>query len=75
MGRLYDVAKDYLYQEGRTKGREEGIEEGLTKGKEKVKRELIASALATGEFSTEQIAGYAKVTVAYVEAIARELKK
>jgi hypothetical protein len=63
MGPLYDITKDYLYRKG------------LAKGREEVKRELIASALATGEFSTEQIARYASVTVAYVEAIAQELEK
>ncbi|MBD0254592.1 MAG: hypothetical protein ICV83_02635 [Cytophagales bacterium] len=63
MGLLYDITKDYLYQEG------------LTKGKEEEKREFIARLLATGEFSTDQLARYARVTVAYVEAIAPELKK
>lgn len=63
MGRLYDITKDYLYRKG------------LVEGRKQAKRELIESALATGEFSTEQIARYVKVAVTYVEAIAQELKK
>ncbi len=83
MGLLYDITKDYLYQEGLTKGREEGIEEGLTKGKEEGKREgleegkreLIISLLEDKAFSIEKIARLAKVSADYVEAIAQELKK
>ncbi|MBD0254591.1 MAG: hypothetical protein ICV83_02630 [Cytophagales bacterium] len=63
MGLLYDITKDYLYQEG------------LTKGKEEEKREFIARLLEDKAFSIEKIARLAKVDVDYVEAIAKEIKK
>ncbi len=71
MGLLYDITKDYLYQEGLTKGREEGKQEGIEEGK----RELIISLLEDKAFSIEKIARLAKVRVDYVEAIAKELRK
>ncbi len=67
MGLLYDITKDYLYQEGLTKGREKGREEG--------KREIISHMLANQTLSIEAIAISTGVTVAYVEAIAKELNK
>jgi len=66
MGLLYDITKDYLYQEGLSKGREEA---------EKRQRETIAKMLAKQKFSVEEIADMLGVTVSYVEAIAKELKK
>jgi predicted HTH domain antitoxin len=63
MGLLYDITKDYLYQEG------------LTKGIEKGKKELIISLLEDKAFSIEKIARLAKVSADYVEAIAKELRK
>jgi predicted transposase YdaD len=63
MGLLYDITKDYLYQEG------------LTKGREEEKRENIAKMLVKQKLSLEEIADFFEVTVAYVEAVARELKK
>jgi predicted transposase YdaD len=66
MGLLYDITKDYLYQEGLSKGREEA---------EKKQREAIAKMLAKQKLSVEEIADTLGVTVPYVEAIAKELKK
>jgi transcriptional regulator with GAF, ATPase, and Fis domain len=66
MGLLYDITKDYLYQEGLSKGREEA---------EKKQREAIAKMLAKQKFNVEEIADTLGVTVPYVEAIAKELKK
>ncbi len=66
MGLLYDITKDYLYQEGLNKGREEA---------EKKQREAIAKMLAKQKLSVEEIAELFEVTVPYVEAIAKELKK
>jgi transcriptional regulator with GAF, ATPase, and Fis domain len=66
MGLLYDITKDYLYQEGLSKGREEA---------EKKQREAIAKMLAKQKFNVEEIADMLGVTVPYVEAIAKELKK
>jgi predicted transposase YdaD len=63
MGLLYDITKDYLYQEGREKGREEE------------KREIVAKMLAKQKLSIEEIAEVSGVTVAYVESIAKELNK
>jgi len=63
MGRLYDITKDYLYQEG------------LTKGREIVKREFIARLLAKQKLTVEEIAEAAGTTVEHVKAVAKELKK
>jgi predicted transposase YdaD len=67
MGLLYDITKDYLYQEGLTKGKQEGLEEG--------KKELIISLLEDKAFSIEKIARLAKVSTDYVEAIAKEMEQ
>ncbi len=63
MGLLYDITNDYLYQQGVEQGREEE------------KRETIAKMLAKQKLSVEEIADMLGVTVPYVEAIAKELKK
>ncbi len=63
MGLLYDITKDYIYQEG------------LTKGREEEKRVIVAKMLAKQKLSVEEIADLFEITVAYVEAIAKELKK
>jgi predicted transposase YdaD len=67
MGLLYDITKDYLYQEGLNKGIEEG--------REVEKREFIISMLEEKAFCIEKIARLAKVSTDYVEVIAKELKK
>ncbi len=67
MGLLYDITKDYLYQEG--------LEKGLTKGREESKREFIARLLARQKLTVEEIADAAGTTVEHVEAVAEELKK
>jgi predicted transposase YdaD len=71
MGLLYDITKDYLYQEGLVKG----VEEGVAKGREEEKKKNIAKMLLKQKSSVEEIADFFEVTVAYVEAVARELKK
>ncbi len=71
MGLLYDITKDYLYQEGLVKGEEKG----LAKGREQEKKANIAKMLVKQKSSVEQVADFFEVTVAYVEAVARELKK
>ncbi len=63
MGLLYDITKDYLYQEGVNKGREEE------------KRENIAKMLARQKLSVAEIADTLGVTFEYVESIAKELRK
>jgi predicted transposase YdaD len=81
MGLLYDITKDYLYQEGLTKGREEGIERGIEKGIEKgieqgserARREMIIEMLRDGALTHHKIAALAKVPVAYVTQVAHEL--
>jgi predicted transposase YdaD len=67
MGLLYDITKDYLYQEG--------LEKGLTKGREESKREFITRLLAKQKLTIEEIADAAGTTVEHVEAVAKELKK
>ncbi len=63
MGLLYDITKDYLYQEGVNKGREEE------------KRENIAKMLARQKLNVAEIADTLGVTIEYVESIAKELRK
>ncbi len=75
MGLLYDITKDYLYQEGLAKGEEKGLAKGREEGAEKIQRETIANMLTDQTLSTETIARFVGVSVAYVEAIAKELKK
>ncbi len=75
MGLLYDITKDYLYQEGLVKGEEKGLAKGLAKGREEEKKKNIAKMLLKQKSSVEEIADFFEVTVAYVEAVARELKK
>jgi flagellar biosynthesis/type III secretory pathway protein FliH len=71
MERLYDITKDYLYQEGLTKG----LEQGLTKGIEKGKREVIVKMLVKQKLTPEGIADFACTTEEHVQAVAKELKK
>jgi predicted transposase/invertase (TIGR01784 family) len=79
MGLTYDITNDYLYQEGVTKGIEKGIEKGMEKGiekgMEKGKKEMIIRMLKDKTLSADKIAGFAQVSVDYVKAVARELKK
>ncbi len=78
MGLLYDITKDYLYQEGLAKGRDEGIEkgreEGMEKGAETTRREMIVEMLKDGALPEQKIAALAKVPTEYVTQIAQELK-
>ncbi len=71
MGLLYDITKDYLYQEGLVKGEEKGLEEGLAKGK----HEVVVTMLKDGTLPVEKIAAFTGVPVENVRQIANELKK
>jgi hypothetical protein len=53
MGLLYDITKDYLYQEGLEKGSKR-LEKGLEKGK----HEVVVNMLRKGTLSPEQIAEF-----------------
>ncbi len=75
MGLLYDITKDYLYQEGLVKGEEKGLAKGREEGAEKKQRETIAKMLAKQKLSIAEIADMLEVTVSYVESIAKELKQ
>jgi|GEM_PF-1460669 len=66
MGLLYDITKDYLYQEGLTKGREE-LEES--------KREIIAKLFVNQKLSAEEIAGIVGTTVRICESCCRRVEK
>jgi predicted transposase YdaD len=70
MERLYDITKDYLYQEGLLKGEERGIE----KGAENTRREIIVEMLRDGALAHHKIAALAKVPIEYVTQISQELK-
>ena len=59
MGLLYDITKDYLYQQG----------------KEETKRQIIEDLIKLQSISLESIAQVAKVPLEYVQQIAEELNK
>jgi predicted transposase YdaD len=63
MGILYDVTKDYLYQQGKEQGQQE------------TKRQMIEDLIKLQTISLENIAQVARVPVEYVQQIAEELKK
>ncbi len=67
MGLLYDITKDYLYQEGLVKGEEQGLEKG--------KHEVVVTMLKDGTLPIEKIAAFTGVAVDEVRRIAQELKK
>ena len=59
MGLLYNITKDYLYQQG----------------KEETKRQIIEDMIKLQTISLEDIAQVARVPIEYVQQIAEELKK
>jgi predicted transposase YdaD len=59
MGRLYDITKDYLYQEGLVKG----------------KHQVVVNLLRKGTVPVEEIAEFTGVPVEEVRQIAGELGK
>jgi hypothetical protein len=63
MGLLYDITKDYLYQEGVVKGKHEG------------KHEVVVTMLKDGTLPLEKIAALTGVALNEVNQIAQELKK
>ncbi len=63
MGLLYDITKDYLYQEG------------LEKGQQEMQRKMIVTMLEDKTLSPEKIAEFAHVPLEYVQQVAEELKK
>jgi hypothetical protein len=63
MGRLYDITKDYLYQEG------------LVKGVAKGKHEVVVAMLKDGTLPIEKIAALTGVAVDEVKEMAQALKK
>ncbi len=67
MGLLYDITKDYLYQEEL----EKGVEKGLVKGK----HEVVVNMLKKGTVPLEQIAEFTGVALDEVKQIAKELNK
>ncbi len=67
MGLLYDITKDYLYQEGLVKGEEKGVAQG--------KREVVVAMLKDDTLPIEKIAALTGVAVDEVRQMAQELKK
>ena len=59
MGLLYDITKDYLYQQGQ----------------QETKRQMIEDLIKLRTISLESIAQVARVSVKYVQQIAAELEK
>ena len=70
MGLTYNVAEDFLYQQGVEKGWEKGLEKGL----EVARKEMVIRMLQDNSLSPEKIAKLAAVEVAFVQQIAEELK-
>ncbi len=66
MGILYDITEDYLYQQG--------IEKEIEKGIEKATQDMTAELLKEGTLPIEKIASPAKVSVEYVQQVARARK-
>lgn len=67
MGLLYDITKDYLYQEGLVKGEEKGLVKG--------KHQVVVNMLRKGTIPLEEIAEFTGVPVEEVRQIAKELGK
>lgn len=63
MGLLYDITKDYLYQEGLVKGEEKGVEK------------VVVNMLRKGTVPLEEIAEFTGVPLEDVKQIAKELKQ
>ncbi len=59
MGILYDITEDYLYQQGIEKG----------------KQDVIVELLKEGTLPVEKIASTTKVSVGYVQQVAKGLKQ
>ncbi len=59
MGILYDITEDYLYQQGIEKG----------------KQDVIVELLKEGTLPIEKIASMAKVSVGYVQQVAKGRKQ
>jgi predicted transposase YdaD len=60
---FYNITEDPLYQEGIEKGMEKGV------------RNLIINMLRDKTLSMEKIAELARVTIGYVQQVAKELKE
>jgi hypothetical protein len=71
MGLTYNITEDFLYKQGV----EKGIEKGVEKGQKVREKEFIAEMLKDGTLTMEKIAALAKVSLDYVQQIAREIKK
>ncbi len=67
MGRLYDIAKDSLYQEGLVRGEAKGLAKG--------KRQVVVNMLRKGTVPLEEVARFSGVPVEEVRQIVRELGK
>ena len=63
MGFTYNIAEDFLYQEG------------LATGLEKGKKDILIKMLTDKTLSIEKIAEFTDVTVEYVKLVAKELNK
>jgi predicted transposase YdaD len=71
MGVLYDIAQDYLYQQGI----EKGIEKGVEKGVEKEKKITIIKMLKDKSLPIEKIADLMDVNIDYILQIQQEIAK
>lgn len=66
MGIRYNIETDVIYQKGMEKGVEKGVEKG--------KKEMIVELLKDASLSVEKIARIAKVSVAYIRQIQKEME-
>ena len=67
----YDIKKDYWYKEGRQEGKQEGRQEG----RQEATKEMIIEMLKDPSMSLDKIVKFARVSLAYVKQIQKEVEK
>ena len=75
MSITYNIEKDIRYQQGIERGIERGIEKGFEKGSEQEKTGFVQRLLLETEFTMDKIASLAKVSVAFVKKVKKELER
>ncbi|MDW8296842.1 MAG: hypothetical protein RMJ97_08150, partial [Raineya sp.] len=78
MALVYDLEKDLRFKQGLQKGEQKGIQKGIQKGMQKGKNlqaEVAVRNMIKKGFSFEQIADLLEVSLAFVQRVAKKLKK
>ncbi|MEM6317013.1 MAG: hypothetical protein AAF960_05045 [Bacteroidota bacterium] len=71
----YDIETDYLYKKGIEKGIEKGVEQGQNQGKDQQATIIVLNLLLKTDFSMEQIASLAAVSLDFVKKLDSALGK